>query len=43
MSTPTGPGWSLTRSMNLIPPSYDYLVAVDSRDVPSTARIIKGI
>ena len=41
MSTPTGPGWSLTRSVNLTPPGYDYMVAVDSRDVPSTARIIK--
>ena len=43
VSTPTGPGWSLTRSVNLTPPGYDYLVAVDSRDVPSTARIIKVI
>jgi Galactose oxidase-like, Early set domain len=41
VSTPTGPGWSLTRSVNLTPPGYYYLVAVDSRDVPSTARIIK--
>jgi hypothetical protein len=41
VSTPTGPGWSLTRSVNLTPPGYYYLVAVDSRDVPSTARILK--
>jgi hypothetical protein len=32
--SPTGPGWSLTNSPNLTPPGYDYLVAVDSRDVP---------
>jgi Domain of unknown function (DUF1929) len=43
VSTPTGPGWSLTRSVNLTPPGYYYLVAVDSRDVPSTARIIKVV
>jgi Domain of unknown function (DUF1929) len=41
VSTPTGPGWSLTRNLNLTPPGYYYLVAVDSRDVPSTAKIIK--
>jgi len=40
-STPTGPGWSLTVSPNLTPPGYYYLVAVDSRGVPSVARIIK--
>jgi hypothetical protein len=41
VTTPTGPGWSLTVSSNLTPPGYYYLVAVDSRDVPSPARIIK--
>lgn len=41
VSTPTGPGWSLTASPNLTPPGYYYLVAVDSRDVPSQAKIIK--
>jgi Domain of unknown function (DUF1929) len=40
-TTPTGPGWSLTVSSNLTPPGYYYLVAVDSRDVPSPATIIK--
>jgi Galactose oxidase-like, Early set domain len=40
-TTPTGPGWSLTVSPNLTPPGYYYLVAVDSRDVPSPARIVK--
>jgi Domain of unknown function (DUF1929) len=39
--TPNGPGWSLTVSPNLTPPGYYYLVAVDSRDVPSVARIVK--
>jgi hypothetical protein len=34
-------GWSLTTSANLTPPGYYYLVAVDSRDVPSLARIIR--
>ena len=34
-------GWSLTNSANLTPPGYYYLVAVDSRDVPSQAKIIK--
>jgi hypothetical protein len=43
VTTPTGPGWSLTRSVNLIPPGYDYLVAVDSLDVPSAARIVKVV
>jgi hypothetical protein len=41
VSTPSGPGWSLTTSVNLTPPGFYYLVAVDSRDVPSTARILK--
>jgi hypothetical protein len=41
VSTPTGPGWSLTVSPNLTPPGYYYLVAVDWRGVPSAARIIK--
>ena len=41
VSTPNGPGWSLTMSSSLTPPGYYYLVAVDSRDVPSQARIIK--
>jgi hypothetical protein len=41
VSTPTGAGWSLTNSANLTPPAYYYLVAVDSRDVPSQAKIIK--
>jgi hypothetical protein len=41
VTTPTGLRWSLTVSPNLTPPGYYYLVAVDSRDVPSTARIIK--
>jgi hypothetical protein len=40
-STPAGPGWALTVNPNLTPPGYYYLVAVDSRDVPSEARIIK--
>jgi hypothetical protein len=37
----SGSGWSLTTSANLTPPGYYYLVAVDSRDVPSVARIVK--
>ena len=41
VTTPTGTGWSLTNSPNLTPPGYYYLVAVDSRDVPSQAKIIK--
>ena len=41
VSAPTGVGWSLTNSPNLTPPGYYYLVAVDSRDVPSEAKIIK--
>jgi Domain of unknown function (DUF1929) len=41
VTTPTGAGWSLTNSPNLTPPGYYYLVAVDSRDVPSQAKIIK--
>ena len=40
-STPGGPGWSLTVSSSLTPPGYYYLVAVDSRGVPSEARIVK--
>jgi hypothetical protein len=40
-STPNGPGWSLTVSSSLTPPGYYYLVAVDSRGVPSVARIVK--
>jgi Galactose oxidase-like, Early set domain len=40
-STSTGPGWSLTASANLTPPGYYYLVAVDSRGVPSVAKIVK--
>ena len=41
VATPTGAGWSLTNSPNLTPPGYYYLVAVDARDVPSEAKIIK--
>ena len=41
VSTASGPGWSLTISSNLTPPGYYYLVAVDSRGVPSVAKIIK--
>ena len=41
VSTSNGPGWSLVTSANLTPPGYYYLVAVDSRGVPSAARIIK--
>jgi Domain of unknown function (DUF1929) len=41
VSTPNGPGWSLTTSPNLTPPGYYYLVAVDSRGVPSAATTIK--
>jgi Domain of unknown function (DUF1929) len=40
-STPTGPGWSLNISANLTPPGYYYLVAVDSRGIPSVAKTIK--
>jgi hypothetical protein len=40
-TTSTGPGWKLNISANLTPPGYYYLVAVDSRSVPSVARIIK--
>jgi Domain of unknown function (DUF1929) len=40
-TTPNGPGWSLTTSSNLAPPGFYYLVAVDSRDIPSEAMIIK--
>jgi hypothetical protein len=41
VTTPTGLRWSLTNSPNLTPPGYYYLVAVDARDVPSEAKIIK--
>jgi hypothetical protein len=41
VTTPTGSRWSLTNSPNLTPPGYYYLVAVDSRDVPSEAKTIK--
>ena len=41
VTTPTGAGWSLTNSPNLTPPGYYYLIAVDARDVPSEAKIIK--
>ena len=41
VTTPSGPGWSLTVNANLTPPGYYYLAAVDSRDVPSPAKIIK--
>lgn len=41
VSTPNGPGWSLTVNANLTPPGFYYLVAVDSRGVPSAANIIK--
>lgn len=41
VTTPAGPGWSLTTNANLTPPGFYYLVAVDSRDVPSEAKIIK--
>jgi hypothetical protein len=37
----SGSGWSLTTSANLTPPGYYYLIAVDSRDVPSVAKIVK--
>jgi Domain of unknown function (DUF1929) len=40
-TTPNGPGWSLTLSPSLTPPGYYYLVAVDSRGVPSAAKIVK--
>jgi hypothetical protein len=40
-STPNGPGWKLTMSSSLTPPGYYHLVAVDSRGVPSVARIVK--
>jgi Domain of unknown function (DUF1929) len=40
-STPGGPGWSLDVSANLTPPGFYYLVAVDSRDVPSVARTVR--
>jgi galactose oxidase len=39
--TPDGPGWKLGISSSLTPPGYYYLVAVDSRGVPSVARIVK--
>jgi Domain of unknown function (DUF1929) len=41
VSTPNGPGWSLTISSALTPPGYYYLVAVDSHGVPSAAAIVK--
>lgn len=37
----SGSGWSLNISANLTPPGYYYLIAVDSRDVPSVAKILK--
>jgi hypothetical protein len=40
-SMPSGPGWKLNLSANLTPPGYYYLVAVDSRGVPSVARVVK--
>ncbi|HEX6675136.1 MAG TPA: galactose oxidase-like domain-containing protein [Actinomycetes bacterium] len=40
-TTPNGPTWSLTVSSSLTPPGYYYLVAVDSRGVPSVASIVK--
>lgn len=39
-STPSGPGWPVTVNANLTSPGDD-LVAVDSRDMPSTAKLIK--
>ena len=41
VSTPSGPGWSLSVDADVTPPGFYYLVAVDSRSVPSAARIIK--
>jgi hypothetical protein len=41
VSTPNGPGWKLDISSSLTPPGYYYLVATDSRGVPSVARIVK--
>jgi hypothetical protein len=37
----SGSGWSLNISANLTPPGYYYLIAVDSRGVPSVAKIVK--
>jgi Galactose oxidase-like, Early set domain len=39
--TRSGSGWSLTTSANLTPPGYYHLVAVDSRGVPSVAKVVK--
>jgi hypothetical protein len=41
VSTPNGPAWSLTMSTSLTPPGYYYLVAVDSRGIPSVAALVK--
>jgi hypothetical protein len=41
VTAPTGLRWSLANSPNLTPPGYYYLVAVDARDVPSEAEIVK--
>jgi hypothetical protein len=41
VTTPNGPAWSLTMSTNLTPPGHYYLVAVDSRGVPSVAAVVK--
>jgi hypothetical protein len=41
VATPNGPGWSLTMSSSLTPPGYYYLIATDSRGVPSVASIVK--
>jgi Domain of unknown function (DUF1929) len=40
-NTPTGTRWTLTLSADVTPPGYYYLVAVDSRDVPSVAKIVQ--
>jgi hypothetical protein len=37
----TGSGWVLNVSANLTPPGHYYLVATDSRDVPSVAKIVR--
>jgi hypothetical protein len=37
----SGSGWVLNVSANLTPPGYYYLVALDSRGVPSIAKIVR--
>jgi hypothetical protein len=41
LATSNGGRWVLKADGSLTPPGYYYLVAVDSRDVPSVAKIVR--